>query len=358
MRYILLTSLMIVITGSILFSQTVDRHFNPTYAWTTFKEDFSDTTLNREVWKPTTRFKRGLGFLIDSTETIKVEEGNLVLMMKRIPNYLDSLWTPEAWKREYSDYVGGEVNTIRKFRYGVFECKAKYAHKKGSWPAFWLFGDSAVLSPTGSLGNEIDIAELARNGAYPKMMHVIHYYFPSKDTLITAHENPDRKIYSIPRQQKYYTFKCIWTPEKIQYFIDNELKHEVINKDYEWFPKLPLNVILSQQVIQVENKRRQAKLIAPQASLFDWVTVREFFLAPEITCPAAIAQQDTATLEVDNRASDITWKLTPDSLFTISEGSGKTAIISRTQNSSGPGKITYIFIMPSGEVFTAEKQFD
>lgn len=358
MKYIPLTSLMIVITGSILFSQTVDRHFNPTYTWTTFKEDFSDTTLNRQVWKPTIRYKRGLGFLVDSIETIKVEEGNLLLMMKKSPGYLDSLWSPDGWKKEYSDYVGGEVNSIRKFQYGVFECRAKYAHKKGSWPAFWLFGDSAVLSPPGSIANEIDIAELARNGAYPKMMHVIHYYHPSKDAGITAHENPDRKIYSIARHEKYYTFKCIWTPQKIQYYIDDTLKHEVINNNYEWYPKLPLNVYLSQQVTQPETKKRRTKFIAPQASLFDWVMVKEFFLAPEITCPPAIAQQDTASLDVDERATNITWKLTPAELFSNSEGSGKSAIIRRIANNNGTGTITYTFNMPSGETFTVERDFN
>lgn len=358
MKEFKLMFVLILTATSSLFSQAPDRRYNPNYVWTSFKEEFTDTILDREVWQPTTRFKRGLGFLIDSTETIQVKEGNLLLMMKRMPNYLDSLWNPINWQREYSDYVGGEVASIRKFQYGIFECKAMYAHKRGSWPAFWLFGDSDIPSVSASIGNEIDIAELARTGGYPKMMHVIHYYHPSKDSSITDHKNPDRKIYSIPRQQKYYTFKAIWTPQKIQYFIDNELKHEVINNNQDWFPKLPMSLILSQQVIHMDHKKRKTKLKAPQTSFFDWVTVKEFFLAPEISCPQTIEQQATATLDVDSRASNINWTLTPASLFSKAEGSGKTATITRTGNNNGAGKITYTFNMPSGETFSVEKDFN
>lgn len=358
MKYILLIIVIILFTRNNLSSQTVDRRYNPHYTWTTFHEDFSGAQLDRKVWKPTTHFKRGLGFLVDNPQTIKVKNDHLLLSMRKMSSRTDSLWTPTGWKLEHSDYVGGEVNSIRKFQYGIFECKAKYAHKKGSWPAFWLFGDTQLPSPIGNIGNEIDIAELARKGEYPEMMHVIHYYQPSKDTGITDHVNPDKKIYSIPRQQKYYTFKCIWTPQKIQYFIDNELKHEVINNKHEWYPKLPMMVFLSQQAIQADDTKNPKKLKAPQTSLFDWVTVREFFLAPEIDCPPEVARQATATLDADSLATNITWKLIPSTLFTKSEGIGKSVTITRAVNSKGPGKIIYTFSMPSGETFSAEKDFN
>ncbi|MGE5395112.1 MAG: family 16 glycosylhydrolase [Candidatus Saccharibacteria bacterium] len=358
MKYILLIGLITLITRSALLSQTVDRHYNPQYMWTTFHDEFSGPALDRKQWTTTTHFKRGLGFLIDSNQTIQFRKGNLLLKMKRTPNYLDSIWNSKGWQHVLSDYVGGEVTTKRKFQYGSFECKAKYAMKRGAWPAFWLIGSSGAPCPPGSDGNEIDIAELAREGDHPLMMHMIHRYYPPQNCDVSIQKNMDKKIYPIQRRQKYSTFKCIWTPERIQYYIDNQLKHEVINNNYEWFPKLPLSLILSQQVLQAYDMYGEIKPIAPQTSRFDWVKVKEFFLAPEINCPSSITQQATATLDVDSRAANISWKLTPSSLFTNSEGKGKTATITRAVNSNAAGKIIYTFNMPSGEVFTVEKQFD
>lgn len=358
MKCILLISLISLVTGSALYSQKVDRHYDPRYTWTTFHDEFSGVTLDRKEWSVTTRFKRGLGFLIDSNQTINMRKGNLLLRMKRTPNYLDSIWNSKGWQQVRSDYVGGEITTKRKFQYGVFECRAKYAHKRGSWPAFWLIGGKEVPCPPGGEGSEIDIAELAREGDHPLMMHVIHRYYPPKNCDVSIQKNVNKKIYPIQRKQKYSTFKCIWTPNRIQYFIDNELMHEVINNNYEWFPKYPLNMILSQQVLQAYDVYGEIKPITPQTSRFNWVRVKEFFLAPEISCPSSIPQQAMATLDVDSRASNITWKLSPVTLFATSEGIGKTATITRAVNRNGPGKIIYTFNMPSGEVFTAEKQFD
>jgi len=344
--------------GGNIYSQTYDRRYNPNYMWTTLDENFLGTELNREVWLPTTRFKRGLGFLIDSAKTIDVRKGNLKLKMKRIPNHLDSVWKSTGWQHVYSDYVGGEVNSIKKFQFGVFECRAKFALRRGSWPAFWLIGGTDIPCPPGGPGSEIDIAELARESEFPRMMHVIHRYYPPVNCDVSIQKNMDNKSYSIPGRQRYYTFKCIWTPEKIQYFIDDQLKHEVVNKNYEWFPSLPLRVILSQQVLQAYDVYGEIRPKAPQISRFTWVKVKEFFLAPEIACPPVVATQATATLGVDPRAVDVSWQLSPESQFLNPAGKGKTAQIARVQGSTGSGKITYTFKMPSGEVFTSEKEFN
>ena len=278
--------------------------------------------------------------------------------MKRKHNHLDSTWRTTGWHHTHTDYVGGEINTLRKFQYGVFECRAMFAHKRGAWPAFWLISVPDVPCPPGGTGSEIDIAELAREGDFPLMMHVIHRYYPPKNCDESVQKNVNKKIYPIQRRQKYTTFKCVWTPDKIQYFIDDVLKHEVVNNNYEWFPKTPLRMILSQQVLQAYDTYGEIKPKTPQTSRFDWVKVKEFFLAPEINCPPAIPQQASATLDVDARATNITWKLTPASMFTKSEGKGKTVTIARSENTTGSGKLTFTFSMPSGEIFTAVKEFN
>ncbi|HAH25655.1 MAG TPA: hypothetical protein DCL77_18175 [Prolixibacteraceae bacterium] len=340
------------------YAQTYNRHSDPKYMWTSLDENFNGSSINPKLWKPTTRFKRQLGFLIDSPKTIRVKKGNLWLTMRNAHAYLDSLWSSKGWKRDNPKYVGGEIVSMNKYCYGVFECRAKYARKSGSWPAFWLIGNDGLPCPLGPHGSEIDIAEMSSAGDFPTMMHVIHRYYPTGNCAVSNQVAKDRKSYQVSAIRAYSTYKCIWTPDKIQFFINDKLKHEVINHNYEWFPSFPLTLILSQQITQGQDAEGLLNPVTPQTSKFDWVKVRQFFLAPEITCPDVIPSEGAALLDVDPLASHITWKLTPAERFSTSEGTGKSAPIIRANNTNGQGKITYTFQMPSGETFTAEKTFN
>lgn len=357
MKGFVLTIIAMTFLSDGLYSQSYDRRYHPEYMWTSFEEDFLGPTLDRSIWEPTIHYQRALGFLVDSTITVKVNKGNLELKMQHVPDYIDSIWRTGGWETINSDYIGGEVNTKKKFRYGIFECKAKFALKSGSWPAFWLIGGEEMPCPPGGHGSEIDIAELVSETDFPNMMHVIHRYYPPVDCNTSNIVNKNIKRYQISAKPKYSTYKCLWTPEKIQYFIDDKLMHEVINHGEEWFPSISQRLVLSQQVTQGYDLGQAIKPVTPQTSHFDWVKVRQFFLAPEITCPDTIYSEATATMDVDSLASDITWKLTPNHHFTTSEGAGKIVPVERVPNTNGPGKITFTFQMPSGEVFTSEKTF-
>lgn len=141
--------------------------------------------------------------------------------------------------------------------------------------------------------------------------------------------------------------------------MDNTKLKTVYNTEQYWYPSLRQHVILSQQVTRYGLiDPSMDKIETPQTSSFDWVKVREFFLAPEIDCPDAICTTETASLDVDDRASDFSWSLTPTNLFSGAKtGTGNIASITAAAGVSGEGKITYSFEMPSGETFTAEKTF-
>lgn len=356
MKNFTLTIIFIVLISGSIYSQTYDRRYNPNYMQTTLDENFAGSNLDPSVWEPTTHFKRALGFLIDSAITMNVNNGNLELKMQYAPNYLDSIWRTGGWEHVYSNYVGGEVNTLDTYQYGFFECRAKYAHQSGSWPAFWLFGGDGIPCPPGGQGSEIDIAELSCE-LFPRMMHVIHRYYPPVDCNVSNQQEKNKKDYNISMTDVYSTYKCVWTPDKIEYFINDNLMHEVINQDYEWFPSLPLRLILSQQVTRPYNLLGQEITpITPQTSYFDYVRVKKFFLSPEITCPTIICSSGTSSMDVDPLATNISWALTPSILFSgATTGTGNIANITASPTYHGKGKITYTFNMPSGETFTAEK---
>jgi hypothetical protein len=90
----------------------------------------------------------------------------------------------------------------------------------------------------------------------------------------------------------------------------------------------------------------------------NYVTVKKFFLPPEISCPVVVCSTGTATLDVDSKASNITWTLSPGAYFSgATSGTGKTASITASGNYNGTGKVKFNFSMPSGETFSAEQTF-
>lgn len=153
----------------------------------------------------------------------------------------------------------------------------------------------------------------------------------------------------------FHVYKCVWTPDKIDFYMDNVLKNTLLKASYpDKFPFLPLQVKLSQQVPTLPCWN----IISPQTSYFDYVKVKEFFLAPQIACSPHICTSSTATLDVDLRATNINWSLTPSNLFSgATTGTGKNVTIVRANGASGAAKITYTFQMPSGESFSKDYDF-
>ena len=261
------------------------------------------------------------------------------------PNYTSGGYT--------GDYVGGEIISKLPFQYGSFECGAIFAHQNASQPAFWLFGGDGLPCPPGGYINEIDIAELLCEDPSLSIDHVIHKYYPPADCSGSVGVEKDKHEYfGMSFDNNFHLFKCVWTPDKIDYYVDGVQTHQVVNSGQEWFPNLHLELRLSQQILDPIGA-----VITPQTSYFDYVRVKQFFLAPVITSPNSICSTGIATMDVDPLATNISWQLTPSYLFTTSTGSGKTVNIVSASGAIGVGKITYTFQI-SGETFTAYKDFN
>ncbi len=223
------------------YSQTNPRMVNTQYMYTVFFEDFIGTSVDRSIWNVQNDYKRELGVLIDSPQTLAVSNGNLALTMLYSPGY-------DAGK--YSgDYICAEIGSKQLFRYGSFECSAKYAHEKGSWPAFWIIGGDGTPCPPGGYGNEIDISEFKCDDSNNTIDHVIHrYYSPSNCDVSNVDEKDFYPYGGMNFDNNFHLFKCIWSPDNISYYVDGVLTHQVFNSGQEWYPNLYLSVILSEQV--------------------------------------------------------------------------------------------------------------
>lgn len=349
-----------IIIGKVI-GQT--NNWNEIYAETIFSDNFSGSGIDGNKWNISV-FKRDIGILIDSTATVKVNNGKLELTMINCPNCEVTDWNGTTY---YGNYAGGEiVSNVTPFQYGIFECYAKYAQLGGSWPAFWIIGSDGTPCPPCSYGNEIDISEYFCKGVSNTLQHNIHHYHPSTDCTKSIHHKVDTKINSYSGNNSYHIFKCVWTPNKISYYVDGVLKHEVLNTNQicaetnqKWFPEFAMRLVLSQQITQPYNVLGQEiNPIYPQTSFFDWVKVKRFFATPEIICPKTICTSDTAFLDVDSLATNVTWRISQPILFTgPTMGSGKKIPINIASGASGEGTIIFKFKMPSGEYFTATKTF-
>jgi beta-glucanase (GH16 family) len=339
-----------IYSQSLVYSQPEYR-FNESYTTTELFDDFTNN-LNPNTWFATTHLIKGLSgnpfIYVDSTVTINVDTNNsrLCLSMISSPNYTATDWDGNPIT---ADYIVGEVNSEEFFSYGIFECNARFAHDFGSFPAFWLYGGGGVDCSIDHI-NEIDIVECRVHSFHgtplPKLQNHIFDYPPPCGSAVGYEFTETQDI----NWDVNHTFKCIWSPYRITFWIDDTLLKEVVYQGQSWYPNHHMRVILSQQV-------QSGTLVVPQTSYFNWVKVRSFFLAPEITCPNLICSSGTATLDVDNNAENITWQLSPSNLFSTTSGSGSTANINTQSGASGLATITFAFEMPGGEEFTKQKDF-
>jgi hypothetical protein len=334
------------------WSQSPARMANFEYMQTRLSENFSTAELDRDVWRVASNIKKSnLYIFADSAATVNQTEEGLGLSMLHHPGYTTKIWSPDGEKTVEADFIAGEVMTVEDYSYGIFECSATFARGNGSFPAFWLYNDTMCFE---SERPEIDIAELKSNRRNPTLDNNIWYY-PADCLPHTSHEFAEHRF----SWEGTHTFKGIWTPERIEFYADNQLLKVVENTGQHWYPRLPQHVVLSQQVTAFGRLFPDTeRIITPQTSWFHWVRVKEFFLAPEINCPDNVEHIAIATLDVDKAASEIRWELTPERLFSgKTSGSGLKATIKPAKNFHGRGKIIYRFEMPSGESFTTEKEF-
>ncbi len=335
------------------FSQEAKRMSNPDFTYTSLYEEFDAPKLNREIWQVSLDAIREKGLFIwaDSLATVNQSNGSLELSMLRRPQYQVVNWAGDTL---LANFIAGEVSTKGYFSYGIYECNATFANKNGSFPAFWLYND---YSCDETARTEIDVVELKRNFISSTIDNTIWYY----PLNCLPAEAKNVKNSGFVNWNKPHTFKCVWNPEKIEYWIDDRKLHEVLNTGQNWFPRFPRHIILSQQLVRFGWLDPQMDRIeTPQTSYFHWVKVREYFLAPEIRLSGSwIYSEGSATLDVDSVAENISWKLSPETLFkSAASGKGKTAEFKIAPSAIGRGKITFSFKMPDGEIFEAEKIFD
>jgi beta-glucanase (GH16 family) len=197
-----------------------------------FEDHFDGTALNESSWN----YELGDGCpncgwgnnerQLYTKENVSVRDGNLVITATK----------------DSSSYFSGRITTAKKveFQYGTVEVRAKLPLGQGLWPAIWMLGNDIKTIGWPACG-EIDIMEYV--GKNP---HEIHTTLHTPD----SHGNSiNTKITTLEKiEDGFHVYKCNWTNEKIEFFIDDNLVYTFspdIKDEKTWPFDKPFYVLLN-----------------------------------------------------------------------------------------------------------------
>ena len=156
-------------------------------------------------------------------------------------------------------YTSGLVDTQNRFSqaFGRFEVRAKLPKGRGIWPAHWMLPDDHPAWPP-----EIDIMELL--GHEPDTVHLTQHWgtWPNNASHGVPFVGPDFS-------EGFHVFTVEWSPDRIDWFVDGELRHS----STESVPRIPFYLILNTAVGGDWPGNPDATTTFPQHHLIDYVRV-------------------------------------------------------------------------------------
>ncbi len=362
--------------GDTIFTNPPDlRFWNPDYMQTVFIDNFKGDKLDTSVWYIDLCKSRGFnGNNEGSNQNIEVSNGSLKLWARYEPANIDS----NCWENTHfeSDYTTAEIYTLwDRYKYGSFEAKCRVPCGEHFFYAYWLWGPGGNGYPSDGFTSEIDIVEGVEwsDGTNHEMKSAFHYWSHTDGEIAL----PDswQHGYDTIYEGDWHKYKIIWNPYEVLFVFDNEtvwkrtkyhtgedlrkndigmneLETGVQYSGREYFPNHEMET-----VFQMHIKENIDLDELPAAMEIDYVKVRQFFLSPVIACPEIITDVGQAILDVDERATNIKWRLESDDMFEVYEGTGKVAEIIPKPGEKGDANIIFTFQMPTGEFYKAETDF-
>ncbi|GAA4341741.1 hypothetical protein GCM10023149_54230 [Mucilaginibacter gynuensis] len=189
-----------------------------------FFDDFNGKNLDRTKWNAEVtgmHVNNELQAYVDSSATIYVENGNLVLRPIASPNFKTN-------DGQTFNFISGRINTKNKFdfTYGTAEARIKVTDGAGLWPAWWMLG----------------------NGAWPECGEIdIMEYVGEKDWASAAVHGPgysgetpfvNRQYFPANNDAtQWHTYAVDWTPDELLFKYDGILMFRVNRKMAEHYGK-------------------------------------------------------------------------------------------------------------------------
>ncbi|MBP5773460.1 MAG: glycoside hydrolase family 16 protein [Eubacterium sp.] len=177
-----------------------------------WSDEFDGNSLNRNNWTVET----GTGdwgwgnneqqYYRDSTENIEVSNGTLKIHALRRDNPIGGKY-----------YTSGRMKTAGKqsFLYGKIEARMKLPRFQGSWPAFWMLGDSINRGTGWPACGEMDIMEAINNNN--NIYSNLHWQYNGKQA------DTSGKAYNVGDRTAWHTYGMEWTKDKASFYVDDQV---------------------------------------------------------------------------------------------------------------------------------------
>lgn len=184
----------------------------PPTGWTlAWSDEFNGTALDTSKWNIEVNGNGGgnneLQYYTARQENIRVTGGELVIEARR-----------EAYMGK--QYTSGRITTQNKasWQFGRIESRMKIPTGKGTWPAFWMLGNS-ISSVGWPASGEIDIMEHINSEA------VVHgtIHWSDQNNVYANYGGPSGSLdYS-----QYHVYAVEWDTSAIRWYVDGNKYHEV-----------------------------------------------------------------------------------------------------------------------------------
>lgn len=201
----------------------------------------------------------------DRPDNVTVQNGVLIITAKE-----------ESF--EGKSYTSARITTkgLLDQQYGRFEARIKLPTGKGIFPAFWLLGDDAGGTMVWPSIGEIDIMEFLGNEP-TTVFGTVHGPGYSAGNSIS-------KKYQIQNDRfdtGFHVFGLEWTPNRINWYVDDVLYQSLTPKDIEeetdgmgeWVFNRPFHIILNLAVGGNLPGSPDENTVFPQRMLVDYVRV-------------------------------------------------------------------------------------
>lgn len=131
----------------------------------------------------------------------EIIDGNLVITAHKLKTPLEG-----------SPYISARMNTVKAWKYGKFEMRAKLPGGKGVWPAFWMLPKDFQSWP---LDGEIDIMEYV--GYDPGVVHA-SVHTEAYNHKVGTQKTSTRKV--ADAETEFHIYAIEWTEDTITGYID------------------------------------------------------------------------------------------------------------------------------------------
>lgn len=183
-----------------------------------------------------------------------VEDGALGLWVKRVDDENHPVVKED---RRIAKSLCGGLTYNRKVLYGCIEARLRMFEKKSSqyWPGFYTYVLQKDESGKSVGGYEFDIFEPLDIKDINQTTH-----WPFSDSIRTTYQ------YAVPIEfDRWYTVSVVWTPEKVAYYLDDELSYVLYNDNRNGFlPASQVRRIRNGGSIASDNHKYQIVANLPQ----------------------------------------------------------------------------------------------